>query len=66
MKEFLAQEKIDVLTTRTFKENGKYIIKVGSISAFKSKLDIDFKGKNFDIQYGDFSPYLRECNFYLQ
>jgi len=32
IQEFLAHEKIPILTTRAFKENGKIIITVGSVS----------------------------------
>jgi hypothetical protein len=44
IKEFLMDQKIDILTTRAFKEDGKIIITVGSISKDGSKTDIEFKG----------------------
>ena len=65
IKLFLAEHKIDVLNTRAFKEDGKYVITVGSISKEGSKSDVEFKGYTFDIRYGEFAPYLEECNAYL-
>ena len=49
IKEFLIDQKIDILTTRAFKEEGKIIITVGSISNNGSKSDVEFKGQKFDI-----------------
>ena len=49
IKLFLAEHKIDVLTTRAFKEDGKYVITVGSVSKEGSKTDIEFKGQKFNI-----------------
>lgn len=67
VKEFLDHEKIDVLNTRAFKtEEGKYIITVGSIDTNRTKYNMLFKGKKFDIEYGEFSPYLKELNSYLE
>lgn len=59
VKDFLDTNKIDVLNTRVFKENGKYIITVGSIDTSKSKKNVNFKEKVFDIEYGEFSGYLQ-------
>jgi hypothetical protein len=39
---------------------------VGSISKLGTQKDIDFKGNKFDINYGEFAPYLEECNYYLK
>jgi dipeptidyl-peptidase-3 len=67
VKEFLMDQKIDVLNTRAFKsEDGRILITVGSISTNGSKTDIEFKGRKFDVQYGEFAPYLQECNTYLK
>ena len=66
VKEFLDEQKIDVLTTRAFKEDGKYVVTVGSATKNGSKSGVDFKGSKFDIRYGEFSPYLEECNYYLK
>lgn len=67
VKEFLVNQNIDILNTRTFKqENGTYIVTVGSISTDGSKQGIEFKGNKFDVQYGEFSQYLVECNINLQ
>lgn len=59
VKEFLDEQKIDVLNTRVFLENGRYIVTVGSIDTSKSKKGIQFKGKIFDLEYGEFSEYLK-------
>lgn len=67
IKEFLASQSIDILNTRAFKyENGTIVITVGSISKDGSKQGIKFKGALFDIQYGEFSAYLKECTGYLK
>lgn len=66
VKEFLIEHKVDILTTRAFKEDGKYIITAGSISQEGSKTNVEFQGQTFDIRYGDFAPYLEECNRYLK
>ena len=66
VKEFLIDQKIDILNTRAFKKADKYVITVGSISKDGSKTGVEFKGQKFDINYGEFSPYLVECNTYLK
>jgi dipeptidyl-peptidase-3 len=67
VKEFLVSQKIDILNTRAFKkDDGKIIITVGSISTGGSQSDVEFKGKMFDIKYGEFAPYLVECQAYLK
>jgi dipeptidyl-peptidase-3 len=66
VKEFLIDQNIDILNTRAFKEDGKYIITVGSISKSASKSDIEFKGSKFDICYGEFAAYLEEANLYMK
>ena len=63
---FLNDRKISTLNTRAFKENGKYVITVGSISKDKSMFNVEFMGYKFDVVYGEFSPYLTECNEYLK
>lgn len=40
VKEFLDQNEIDVLNTRVFMENGRYVVTVGSIDTSKSKKGI--------------------------
>jgi hypothetical protein len=62
IKEFLVAQKVDILNTRAFKESGKYIITVGSIETKNSKKNIEFKGKKFDLEYGEFSEYLKDVN----
>ena len=65
-KEFLDDQKIDILNTRVFKkDDGKFVVTVGSIKSDHSKKDVEFKGTKFDVNYGEFSPYLEECNLYL-
>ena len=61
VKEFLAKQDLFVPISRVFKEENKYIIKVGSVKKFIMKKDEIFKENLFDIRYGDFSPYLSEC-----
>ena len=60
IKEFSEEQKIDILNTRAFKEGEKFIVTVASIETKNSKKNIDFKGKKFDIEYGEFSEYLKE------
>lgn len=59
VKEFLDSQNIDVLNTRAFLENGRYVITVGSIDTSKSRKGIQFKNKTFDIEYGEFADYLK-------
>jgi len=67
VKEFLDDQKIDVLNTRAFKkDSSNFIVSVGSIDNSKSKKDIQFKGKTFSVEYGEFAEYLKEVNKYLQ
>lgn len=67
IQEFLLDQNISILTTRAFKqEDGKILITVGSISTEGSKTDVEFKGRKFDIQYGEFASYLEECQAYLR
>lgn len=57
--EFLASQNIDVLNTRTFKEDdGTIVLTVGSIN--KSSTNHEFKGTKFRVDYGEFAPYLDE------
>tara|TARA_B110000285_G_C14921230_1_gene512704 strand:+ start:245 stop:802 length:558 start_codon:yes stop_codon:yes gene_type:complete len=59
IKEFLADQKVDILNTRAFKEGDKFIITIGSVQSNNTKRDIMFKGKKFDLEYGEFSSYLK-------
>jgi dipeptidyl-peptidase-3 len=64
--EFLQAEKVDILNTRAFKrENGQILITVGSIDK-PASIKKEFKGVNFEIEYGEFSGYLEEMNYYLK
>ena len=42
------------------------MITIGSIENKNSKKNIKFKGKTFDIEYGEFSEYLKEVNKNLE
>jgi len=67
VKDFLKEQKIDILNTRVFKNyEGKFAITVGSISKEKTRKEVEFKGHKFDINYGEFAPYLEEVNYYLK
>jgi len=66
VKEFLIHEKIDVLNTRAWKKDGKFTITVGSIKTTGNKSGIEFKGSTFDVVYGEFGPYVEECNNYMR
>jgi hypothetical protein len=64
---FAASQNIDILNTRAFKKDGKYILTVGSIQVNqKSKKDVEYEGNKFDINYGEFGPYLEETQYYMQ
>lgn len=65
VSEFLGDQKLSLLNTRAFKENGKFVITVGSVSKELTRKEIEFKGHKFDLNYGEFAPYLEECNHYL-
>jgi len=66
-KKFLDEHKINILNTRVFKkDDGKFVITVSSISTEKSQKDIAFMDNKFDVNYGEFAPYLEECNMYLK
>lgn len=72
--EFLTQYKgadgkveVNVLNTRAFKKtDGTYVITVGSIETSKTKLGVEHQGHKFDIVYGEFAPYVKECNNYMK
>lgn len=54
------------MNTRAFKQaNGKITITVGSVSKELTRKEVEFKGVKFDINYGEFGPYLEEVNHYL-
>ena len=64
LKEFCDSEKLDLLNTRTFKQDdGRFVVTVGSIDV--KKTSYVFKDHKFEINYGEFAPYLVECNHYL-
>lgn len=67
VKDFLKEQKIDILNTRVFKnDEGKFALTVGSISKERTRKEVEFKGHKFDINYGEFAPYLEEVNYYLK
>lgn len=64
LKEFCDSQKLDLLNTRTFKQDdGRFVVTVGSIDV--KKTSYVFKDHKFEINYGEFAPYLVECNHYL-
>lgn len=67
VRDILVHEKIDILTTRAFKRDTdqRLIITVGSISEQGTKKEQKFGSYCYDIIYGEFGPYLEECNYYL-
>mmetsp|Transcript_5356 Transcript_5356/g.4933 ORF Transcript_5356/g.4933 Transcript_5356/m.4933 type:complete len:155 (+) Transcript_5356:296-760(+) len=65
VKEFLKEEKIDPLNTRAFKKpDGSYQITIGSIE--QSKHTLKYKDIQFEVIKGEFAPYLKEVNYYLE
>ena len=67
VKEFLEDQQVDILNTRAFKKSDHhYIVTVGSINSDKTMRNIPFKGAEFDLEYGEFSSYLRDVVFYLK
>jgi dipeptidyl-peptidase-3 len=68
VKEILVHEKLDILNTRAFKRDSdnRLIITVGSIRKQATKKEQKFKEWTYDINYGEFAPYLEECNYYLE
>lgn len=67
VREFLLHMKIDVLNTRVHKTgDNHYLLTVGSVMTEGSKKDVEFKGKLFDVEYGEFASYLEETIYYLQ
>lgn len=61
---FAAAQGIDILNTRAFKKEGKYILTVGSAKV-ESKA-VDFEGSTFEIKHGEFAPYMEETVMYLK
>lgn len=66
-KDASGKVEINVLNTRAFKKaDGTYVITVGSIDTSKTKLGVEFDGHKFDVVYGEFAPYVKECNDYMK
>jgi dipeptidyl-peptidase III len=64
LKEFCSSIKLDLLNTRTFKKaDGSFVVTVASIEV--SKTTHNFKDAVFHVTYGEFAPYLKECNHAL-
>ena len=64
VKEFCASIKLDLLNTRTFKKgDGSFVVTVASID--ESKKTHKFKDTDFHVVYGEFAPYLKECQYAL-
>jgi hypothetical protein len=67
IKSFLESQNISPLNTRAFKrDDSHFIISVGSISTKSSKKDINFQGKKFDLEFGEFSEFLTQVNQNLE
>ena len=57
---------LDILNTRTFKKDeNQFLLTVGSIST-EQNCTMEFQGKTFEVQFGEFASYLAEMNSYLQ
>ena len=57
---------LDILNTRTFKKDeNQFLLTVGSI-ATEQNCTMEFQGKTFEVQFGEFASYLAEMNSYLQ
>lgn len=54
------------MNTRAFKKGNSFTVTVGSIDSQKSQKNIPFKGHTYNVEYGEFSQYLKEVNSYLQ
>ena len=67
VQDFLKNQSIDILNTRAWKNSSDHFtISVGSIDSNGSASGIKFKNNVFDIQFGEFSAYLREVNRNLE
>ena len=65
VEEFLNSEKINIINTRAFKRDPThFIVSVGSVD--RPDRNVTFKNITFELQYGEFSPYLRKVNSYLE
>lgn len=66
--DFITQRQgLDVLNTRAFKKaDGTYVITVGSVETDKTERGIEYQGHKFDVIFGEFAPYVKECHDYLQ
>lgn len=70
-KEFLQSPEaiakgLDILNTRTFKKGeNNFLLTIGSVSN-EGNCSMEFKGKNFEVQFGEFARYLAEMNTYLE
>jgi len=49
VRDFLVDQKIDILNTRAFKRGDTILITVGSITTEGSLQGVQFKGQKFDI-----------------
>jgi dipeptidyl-peptidase-3 len=59
--------EVNVLNTRAFKSaDGTYIITVGSVDTSKTKRGVEFQGNKFDVVYGEFQAYVKECSDYMK
>ena len=64
IREFFADTKLSSLNTRALKKgDSNFVITVYSTN--KIKTEHDFKGPMISVEYGEFTPYLQEVNYYL-
>ena len=55
-----------MLNTRVFKYGANHlVITVGSISKMGTKKQQKHEAYTYDLNFGEFAPYLEECNYYL-
>jgi len=66
VSQFLKHAKLEAWNTRAFKTGeGAYTVTVGSISEDLSREE-KFQDCTFNLKYGEFAPYLKECVHYLE
>jgi len=66
--DFITQRQgLDVLNTRAFKKaDGTYVVTVGSVETGKTERGVEYQGNKFDVIFGEFAPYVKECHDYMQ
>jgi len=55
------------LNTRAYKKaDGTFVVTVGSVDTSKTEKGIEYSGNKFDVIFGEFAPYVKECNDYMK